>query len=1688
MGFSEKETSDVGSINLKERIDLIKDLVGIDLNNWVDVDKKTFIYYKAKNTKTGLVTDYDNILSLEDLNKIKETNSLELNPLLSKFLHTQNLIRYSYLGVVTKHEYQHPQKAKLSSVNNDFLKEMTSRSIAMTKRMVIYPATMEYFLQGTSYSPPEKIKISIVADTPAISYTFTGTKSKHDSMDGAIHANPFLGYLLKKSLPGKNPKNTQKVIGHSSTSVSSTFLKCALFTPTNETIRRSLVGDLSQDKWMQKMNNIDISDIDITTLPNGNTVDFSIITEGLYYKIGNKIQYIRDLQKVSSNEYKVFYSEIVGGKTVPKTKTIPVNNIYDLYQLFGGSFSLKKEGNQYSYSEKSIEIVGTLLTIFPELKDRMIGILAQNSAVKNGAFNVNSNDFIKSEFDDELMYGEFDSHFFGVQLDAYHTSDEAMVNEVSQVIAALAQSQSTPEFYKDLYSAIGKIVEKEIKDYKEKFVKNDGTYNIDKITKEFVTYLTSNKQIGNALEIVEALKTGTEVSKLPISNSNFFNQFVISLMSKLKSDFIKRKYNGIAGPLNPSYGVIQLFEDEFGNTYFSDDLLALAKPEDYPIEENLSINEMNRIVIQNVANRKFPNKPITAQEILPLDKLIVNGEFFDLKDIEDYYKVKEELLKDPSIIIEKITNKPRDLKPVEITFTQNGIISNVFDLDAIKTSFAFNSKIKTPEQEILLNKIANSFGIPDYKLNDTTKEYLQFKLKGWVQRTFELLAEKKIYPPITDETNFKEYFRGDDLFSKLDLSKYADLPLIEKYNHKPAEVILPKKYRTEFGLGNDTFAKIQQQKDGYFKNKLKKAINPKTSDCDLFLTSNTGESLYISVLDQEIISDPNKMLELGYSPVKVITKEIEGDTYRVNIKGDIIYKLPKFKTKSGERTAEVFSKNGVEFIIFPYKGGFNDDIVTFIKGTKETYDIIYPFFANLNIKEYENEGELKLNFDNLFDISKKYSKGYVYSEILNSTEYKLDEKDQREYFMNNFVPVKEKLINKLSKMIYTSWQKSNEVVSSRIPAQAMQSFMSMTNKGYSEEDGNDVYVSHIQLFLQGSDLDIDKAYIMMHGFRNSVYKGWSPFFDYYSKETLELSEQLPIPNGETYQYSNIKPNNLLVPYIESMRKNNFLDLNEVVKLLDSIKDVVSKSSKKYKYSTDIKANTKLEPYIKLLEQNKFLERSEINSLLKTVDKIVYDGKLLYKPIKTDSETERYYKKLLKIINDYTFFEPLYKPEGLDPETDKLYKRLLKLINRHNTFEYSSDSLKNFVVKNIIKTSNDPKNQVASYSPIDNGKYNKIKEKSENNFILSIGDGISMDQQQESNAIGRDVIGIAANGVKVYFSLADYFTNYYDGTVNVTDNQYFEREFGIEADKVGEDLVKILGRKVKVNRIAGLKLKEESVKILNNYVGRELGIHDLFSSDRDPSLVLSSLLSASTDNAKELILKVINAGTEFATMHIYLIILGFDEGKVAEYMNSKEALSIIKATKWNIFSSKGAKPTVDSIINGSNNIASPEFKKIYNLSKELSFIASGLKINQGLSADAFELYKYFKNIEKEFINREIQFLEDTKFAKKSTNKEQSFYNRIIADKPYLNDGIYISNVLNAAISQGILTSDYTGGLFSIDKFFENSDYKKAATDYYNLIKGTFNVLDIIEKLDHYREVIKATKMVYDQLKETSSMFK
>jgi hypothetical protein len=78
-------------------------------------------------------------------------------------------------------------------------------------------------------------------------------------------------------------------------------------------------------------------------------------------------------------------------------------------------------------------------------------------------------------------------------------------------------------------------------------------------------------------------------------------------------------------------------------------------------------------------------------------------------------------------------------------------------------------------------------------------------------------------------------------------------------------------------------------------------------------------------------------------------------------------------------------------------------------------------------------------------------------------------------------------------------------------------------------------------------------------------------------------------------------------------------------------------------------------------------------------------------------------------------------------------------------------------------------------------------------------------------------------------------------------------------------------------------------------------------------MISQLLSAATDNAKELILAKINANSDFAKIFFYGLILGFDLNDLAAFMTSSTVDLIESLAKSNMFDPNIDNLSVDNIL-------------------------------------------------------------------------------------------------------------------------------------------------------------------------------
>jgi hypothetical protein len=112
-----------------------------------------------------------------------------------------------------------------------------------------------------------------------------------------------------------------------------------------------------------------------------------------------------------------------------------------------------------------------------------------------------------------------------------------------------------------------------------------------------------------------------------------------------------------------------------------------------------------------------------------------------------------------------------------------------------------------------------------------------------------------------------------------------------------------------------------------------------------------------------------------------------------------------------------------------------------------------------------------------------------------------------------------KTLLKSGQEIHSSFIKSLDVLAARIPAQCHQSFMAMKIVGFDNSGANNAYVNRMQLYLQGSDYDIDKVSLLGYKFKNGKFIQWSPYMNLTSESLLRASENLPFPTSKETKVS-----------------------------------------------------------------------------------------------------------------------------------------------------------------------------------------------------------------------------------------------------------------------------------------------------------------------------------------------------------------------------------------------------------------------------------------------------------------------------------------------------------------------------------------------------------------------------------------
>lgn len=289
-----------------------------------------------------------------------------------------------------------------------------------------------------------------------------------------------------------------------------------------------------------------------------------------------------------------------------------INSLFELHTALGGINCVDQKGK---YSEFNNEVVVNFMnavgrlregvsknnsnyaldqdSYYQPLKEYHIGYALNNTAVKNGAKNINQKEAWSN--DSELTYFEIDSSSIGMQMNADHDIINSELTEFSQVITATSAYGFTFDRNNEIFESLGRAafsateeLQKSINDF---LSNQDNPLQAqsdlyDAVGRIIMTSSSIKDQESLQKVIMEAVNSVFYKSKnhqqdsahIPFSDPNIYSDFIATLASTINKEAIKRKHPGSGCVMVPAYHNVQYFEID-GKKLMATDILNRANNE-----------------------------------------------------------------------------------------------------------------------------------------------------------------------------------------------------------------------------------------------------------------------------------------------------------------------------------------------------------------------------------------------------------------------------------------------------------------------------------------------------------------------------------------------------------------------------------------------------------------------------------------------------------------------------------------------------------------------------------------------------------------------------------------------------------------------------------------------------------------------------------------------------------------------------------------------------------------------------------------------------------------------------------------------------------------------------------------------------------------------------------------------------
>ena len=1065
----------------------------------------------------------------------RTTNEFQVtfNPLFIEFNLLTMLFQEEYLNSTVGTYLNHP-----TSGNTD---EMLQKAIgAQVKRNVSLSATKHQYLTDELDTISSKLKWAVIPNLSDFVYNLLadgvkgdGTLQSQLNEDGATLVDGSMAYLENSSLGSNAVGLDKKQFGAGINIKSGTgwILKTAGFALSNDLLRKSPELQMLSKKLrsLEFTNELDLNYIK-QLINKGEIVKAvnSFSEEGVLTQTFYKLT---EITHIGNTEYTITWTEVgkngidlINSKGKPETFTL--NTIQSIYEnVFGGMYACKLSNNgvedEYTYHNCDISNEQLARLMHEEknqfLKDYLISYAPTMEAMKQGATNVNSSKVYTDE-NYVLTYFEVDASDLGVQLNAEHEAFENRVTLMTQVMNAASARGYSIKKGDGIYEALYRITQLTIRDCFDAYIadENLGTEIKQKLNEKALNKISSlvldtlkNSQLTNA-NLLDNLSTelkhsinaddtfNTIKKYIPIDDPNILRQILSKMTVAFQNNAVRLKFPGGQYVLAPSNSFIKLYNgktlEEYGgilNNNVKTYLEKLSNDQKPKTLEEIRLGHAYKVTYSHTEAKR---------DLAGNTMYDVNGMLIVETKSEEKYIV----LNSPDRYWE-LMNLIDDDK------NQNFVIKEDFTYgcDLGTEDFIFYADPKSYNDNQVLEKgLKRSFHIWDlYE----------------VRRQWELTKELKLLNTGRSEADIKNDLKQNQLNLQKQLNRLTDqneptditiydntapdkkkIIQIDRSNiqYVAFEAILPKYLKKRFGLTDfDTLSDIKNNQNFFYDRTLNQLRNTRSRAKSLgvdIVLKGTEYDLYLKYSESvEGIHIPTDFRE-----EKMLRVNSNGNLF--DAVGNIICDVPL--NTDGKPLIKILShKHTGEKIIV------TSDPKFFIEQKKFT-----ELFINNIINE--NDEDPKKHLKAIYNNIKATEE---FNEIFQNTDEDefLTELDNLNKDLNdpkgNPNSKYLKYLRRQSRIKHNSFLDSLGFIASRTPAQCHQSFMAMKCVAFDHTDRNVAYVSRWQLWLQGSDFDIDKVNIISHHVQNGRIRTWSPFQNYSSSQKLvELGNQLPLPTNE----------------------------------------------------------------------------------------------------------------------------------------------------------------------------------------------------------------------------------------------------------------------------------------------------------------------------------------------------------------------------------------------------------------------------------------------------------------------------------------------------------------------------------------------------------------------------------------------